>query len=88
MLGVRDETEKSDYTLVLGSLLHCCRQRGILRAAEHRVKLRAGLIRFYTAADIPVFSLYQSVGACTGTCNGYAFAILQGHVSFNARLTH
>jgi len=27
-----------------------------------------------------VYSLYQSVGACSGTCSGYAFAILQGHV--------
>jgi hypothetical protein len=28
-----------------------------------------------------VYSLYQSVGACSETCNGFAFAILQGHVS-------
>lgn len=28
-----------------------------------------------------VYSLYQSVGACSGTCSGYAFAILQGHVA-------
>lgn len=26
-----------------------------------------------------VYSLYQSVGFCSGTCSGYAFAILQGH---------
>ena len=30
--------------------------------------------------DIKVFSLYQSIGACTGTCAGFAFAILQDHV--------
>jgi hypothetical protein len=29
---------------------------------------------------LKVFSLYQSVGACTGTCTGFAFAILQDHV--------
>jgi hypothetical protein len=29
----------------------------------------------------PVYSVFQSVGACSGTCSGYAFAILQGHVN-------
>lgn len=29
---------------------------------------------------IIVYAIYQSVGACTDTCSGYAFAILQGHV--------
>src|SRR5438046_409116 len=30
---------------------------------------------------IQVYSIFQSVGACSDTCRGYTFAILQGHVS-------
>jgi len=30
--------------------------------------------------NFPVYSVYQSVGACSVTCRGYAFAIIQGHV--------
>ena len=33
-----------------------------------------------------VFSQFQSAGACMGTCNGYAFAILQGYVCFQSNL--
>jgi hypothetical protein len=43
-------------------------QSGILRASWNNLNFQ-------------VFSLYQSVGACASTCSGYAFAILQGHVS-------
>ena len=40
----------------------------------------SGISEFVELCSFTVYSLYQSVGLCSGTCSGYAFAILQGHV--------